>query len=78
LLWGHQATLLGWTCDDVFGATGNKNRRLSPRSASDGLVWALEGREVMALTDNAAVSRSSSGRLVLLPRRPAAADAYFA
>jgi hypothetical protein len=69
LRWGHQATLLGWTYDDLFGVTGRNIRRLSPRSVPDGLIWALDGRRVMALTENVAVSRLPSGRLVLFRRQ---------
>jgi hypothetical protein len=42
---------------------------LSPRSVPDGLIWALDGRRVMALTENVAVSRLPSGRLVLFRRQ---------
>jgi hypothetical protein len=66
LRWEHQAALLGWTYDDVFGATNI--RRLPLRSSPDGLIWVLDGRPGLALTENAAVSRSSSGRLLLFSR----------
>jgi hypothetical protein len=66
--WGHHATLLGWTYDDVFGAAGYNVHRSSRSPAPVGLIWALDGRKVMAVTDNAAVSRSPSGRLLFFPR----------
>ena len=67
--WGQQAALLGWTCQDVFGAAEEDHaRRESRRLSATGLIWALNGRQVIALTENAAATRSNSGRLLLFLR----------
>jgi len=67
--WGQQAALLGWTCQDVFGAgEEDHSRRESRPVPAASLIWALNGRQVIALTENAAATRSDSGRLLLFLR----------
>jgi hypothetical protein len=67
---GEQAEALGWTPRDVFGLApvpdkpAPSYRRLS-RYDLTGLVWLLRGRQVVALTDDAAVIRSSTGAVLI-------------
>ncbi len=67
--WGQQAAILGWTRQDVFGAAEEDNNRgESCRSPCAGLIWTLNGRRIIALTENAAATRSESGQLLLFLR----------
>jgi hypothetical protein len=65
-IWGEQAEALGWTSADLFGLHTPPDKphpthnRLS-RYDCTGLCWALEGREVIALTADGAVIRTSTG-----------------
>jgi hypothetical protein len=58
--WGAQAESLGWSSADLFGLHHPPEKphpsysRLS-RYDQTGLVWLLEGREVVELTENAAL-----------------------
>jgi hypothetical protein len=62
--WGNQAEALGWTSADLFGLHTPPEKphpsysRLS-RYGCAGLVWLLEGRDVVALTDATATIRNS-------------------
>jgi hypothetical protein len=64
--WGAEAEALGWTARDLFGlhtVTENPHptyRRLS-RYDETGLIWLLEGCEVVALTATTATIRRPSG-----------------
>jgi hypothetical protein len=64
--WGDQAAALGWAVGDLFGLHEPPERpsllyrRLS-RHDCTGLVWFLRGREVIALTADAAVIATSNG-----------------
>jgi len=64
--WGVQARALGWTERDLFGLhpmpdwTAANYSRLS-RYDSTGLIWLLQGRQVVALTDTEAVILARSG-----------------
>src|SRR5262245_59159935 len=64
--WGGQARALGWTERDLFGLHPIPDRaaanysRLS-RYDSTGLIWLLQGRQVVALTDTEAVILARSG-----------------
>lgn len=61
--WGSQAEALGWTARDLFGLhTAPEKphpsyRRLS-RYDRTGLIWLLQGREVVALTEATATIRN--------------------
>jgi hypothetical protein len=61
--WGEQAEALGWTSADLFGLCTPPERphpsynRLS-RYDCTGLIWLLEGREVLALTEAAATIKN--------------------
>src|SRR5215475_3281007 len=62
--WGQQAEALGWTAGDLFGLIEIPERpppsfsRLS-RYDRLGLCWALQGRDVIALTAEGAVIRTT-------------------
>jgi hypothetical protein len=68
--WGEQAQALTWTVRDLFGLhTPPRNphpsyRRLSRYDAT-GLIWLLEGREVIALTEETAAIRWPSGSITV-------------
>jgi hypothetical protein len=68
--WGAQAQALGWTARDLFGLhmppenPHPSYRRLS-RYDETGLVWLLEGREVVALTEDTAAIRWPSGSVTV-------------
>jgi hypothetical protein len=61
--WGEQAQALNWSSADLFGlhrppATPHPSYRRLSRYDCTGLVWLLEGREVVALTDAIASIRN--------------------
>ena len=64
--WGEQAAGLGWTARDLFGLTHVPDRppsnyqRLS-RYDQTGLIWLLQGRRVVALSEHTAVIETTSG-----------------
>jgi hypothetical protein len=66
--WGQQAKVLGWTPRDLFGLHEPPEqpcpsyRRLSRQDAT-GLIWLLQGRVVVAMTETTAVIRTRSGNL---------------
>jgi hypothetical protein len=66
--WGTQAHVLGWTVRDLFGLHQPPEkpypsyRRLS-RYDETGLIWLLEGREVVALTEETAAIRWAGGSI---------------
>jgi hypothetical protein len=68
--WGEQAEALGWTSADLFGLHQPPERphpsyrRLS-RYDARGLVWLLEGRPVIALTEATASIRNPSGSITV-------------
>ena len=68
--WGEHAQALGWTARDLFGLhTPPENshpsyRRLS-RYDETGLIWLLEGREVIALAEETATIRWPSGAVTV-------------
>jgi hypothetical protein len=68
--WGEQAQALGWTARDLFGLHKPPEqphlsyRRLS-RYDETGLIWLLEGREVIALTPETAAVRWPSGTVTV-------------
>jgi hypothetical protein len=67
--WGAQARARGWTAGDLFGLHPAPARpaanfsRLSRRDAL-GLIWLLDGRPVIALTDQQAEIQGAGGVLV--------------
>jgi len=71
--WGDQAHALGWTARDLFGlltvpehAKPSFNR-LS-RYDETGLIWLLNGRRVVALTqDTAAIQNPATGLVTGAP-----------
>jgi hypothetical protein len=71
--WGEQAQVLGWTARDLFGLhqpptnPAPMYRRLS-RYDETGLVWLLEGREVVALTEETAAIRWPGGSVTIYRR----------
>jgi hypothetical protein len=75
--WGAQAHALGWTTRELFGLHPIPERptptfrRLS-RYDSTGLIWLLQGRPVIALTENEAAIQSA-GAVVMYRkhRKPA-------
>jgi hypothetical protein len=71
--WGEQAQALGWTGRDLFGLHKPPEkpplsyRRLSRYDAT-GLIWLLEGRQVIALTTDTAAIRWPSGSVTVYRR----------
>jgi hypothetical protein len=71
--WGERAQALGWTARDLFGLhkppanPAPMYRRLS-RYDETGLVWLLEGREVVALTEETAAIRWPGGSVTIYRR----------
>jgi hypothetical protein len=67
--WGGQAHALGWTAHELFGLHAVPARpapnysRLS-RYDETGLIWLLQGRSVVALTEVTAAIQGATGRLV--------------
>jgi hypothetical protein len=71
--WGDQAEALGWTSRDLFGLHRSppdphpSYSRLS-RYDETGLVWLLQGREVVALTEATAAIQSPTGAVTVYRR----------
>ena len=69
-IWGVQAQALGWTARDLFGLHTPPSepapiyQRLS-RCDETGLIWLLECREVIALTEDSAAIRWPSGSVTV-------------
>ena len=66
--WGEQAQALGWTARHLWGLhkpPENPHATYSRLSRYDetGLLWLLQGREVVALTDTTAAIRWPSGNV---------------
>jgi hypothetical protein len=76
--WGTQAEALGWTSADLFGLAPVPEqphpsyRRLS-RYDCTGLIWLLQGRPVVALTEATAAIENPTGSIATYRRfnRPA-------
>jgi hypothetical protein len=72
-IWGTPAEVLGWTSRDLFGLhdipvdAHPSYRRLSRRDAT-GLIWTLQGRPVVALTEMTASIRCHSGSITVWRR----------
>jgi hypothetical protein len=72
--WGDQADALGWTAKDLFGlltVPGHAKPSFNRLSRYDetGLVWLLDGRRVVALTEGtAAIQNPASGPVTMYRR----------
>ena len=68
--WGDQAHALGWTAKDLFGLLAVPEHvkpsfnRLS-RCDATGLIWLLDGRRVVALSEDRAAIQSPSGNVTI-------------
>jgi hypothetical protein len=66
--WGERAASIGWTAQDLFGLAKVPDRsapnyqRLS-RYDQTGLIWLLQGRRVVALTERTAGIETTNGSL---------------
>ena len=71
--WGEQAVALGWTPRDLFGLQKSPDqphpsyRRLS-RYDEIGLIWLLQSRPVVALTDATAAIENPTGAITVYRR----------
>jgi hypothetical protein len=71
--WGEQAEALGWTARDLFGLHTSPAKphpsytRLS-RYDETGLIWLLQGRPVVALTETTAAIQNPSGAITTYRR----------
>ena len=71
--WGEQAEALGWTARDLFGLQKSPDQphpsycRLS-RYDEIGLIWLLQGRPVVALTDATAAIENRTGAITVYRR----------
>jgi hypothetical protein len=74
--WGEHAAALGWTGEDLFGLhqppakPSSTYRRLSRYDAM-GLLWLLDGRRVVALTEDTATIATPNGGHLTFRRRVA-------
>jgi hypothetical protein len=67
--WGEQAQALGWDSRDLFGLNTPPGRphpsyRWLSRYGATGLIWLLQGRDVIALTAEGAVIRTATGAIL--------------
>jgi hypothetical protein len=68
--WGKQAEALGWDAKDLFGlhkppAQPHPSYRRLSRYNETGLVWLLQGREVVALTEATASIKGTTGNITI-------------
>jgi hypothetical protein len=73
--WGERADRLGWTAQDLFGLhkppeTPHPSYRRLSRYDCTGLVWLLQGRPVVALTEVTAVNICATGYYISARARP--------
>jgi hypothetical protein len=71
--WDKQAHALGWTAEDLFGlflvpAHAKPRFNRLARYDETGLIWLLDGREVVALTDATAAIRNWTGNVTIYRR----------
>jgi hypothetical protein len=71
--WGEQAEALGWAARDLFGlhrppASPHPSYSRLSRYDETGLIWLLQGREVIALTDATAAIQSPTGDITIYRR----------
>jgi hypothetical protein len=74
--WGHKAETLGWSVDDLFGlheppARPHPSYRRLSRYDCTGLIWLLQGRPVIALTETEATIHATSGAKLKYRKKPA-------
>jgi hypothetical protein len=68
--WGDQAEALGWTARDLFGlhtppAKPHPSYSRLSRYDETGLIWLLQGREVVALTEATAAIQNPTGAIIV-------------
>ena len=68
--WADQAEALGWTARDLFGlqelpAKPHPSYSRLSRYDETGLIWLLQGREVVALTEATAAIQSAAGAITV-------------
>jgi hypothetical protein len=68
--WGEQAEALGWTARDLFGlhmppAQPHPSYSRLSRYDETGLIWLLQGREVVALTEATAAIQNPTGAIIV-------------
>lgn len=73
--WAAQAEDLGWTALDLWGCHPTRPRK---RLDYAGLCWLLRGREIAAMTDDAATIRTATGKALTFRRRALLDDAVLA
>ena len=71
--WGEQAEALGWTARDLFGlhqppAPPHPSYSRLSRYDETGLIWLLQGREVVALTEATAAIQKPTGAITIYRR----------
>ena len=71
--WGKQAEALGWDAKDLFGlhkppAQPHPSYRRLSRYDETGLVWLLQGRKVVALTETTATIQNPAGAITIYRR----------
>jgi hypothetical protein len=71
--WGKQAEALGWTARDLFGlhqppAKPHPSYSRLSRYDDTGLVWLLQGRSVLVLTDATAAIENATGAITIYRR----------
>jgi hypothetical protein len=71
--WGRQAEALGWTARDLVGlhqppAKPHPSYSRLSRYDHTGLVWLLQGRSVLALTDSTAAIENATGAITIYRR----------
>jgi len=71
--WGDQAEALGWEAKHLFGlhkppAQPHPSYRRLSRYDETGLVWLLQGRKVVALTETTATIQNPAGAITIYRR----------
>ena len=71
--WGEQAEAFGWTARDLFGlhtslAKPHPSYTRLRRYDETGLIWLLQGREVVALTEATAAIQNATGAITVYRR----------
>ena len=71
--WGKQAEALGWDAKGLFGlhkppARPHPSYRRLSRYDETGLVWLLQGRKVVALTETTATIQNPAGAITIYRR----------
>jgi hypothetical protein len=64
--WAAQAAALGWEPEDLWGCNG---RKPVERLDQAGLVWLLDGKDLVALTSEIASIRTKTGAPLTYVRR---------